>query len=72
MVENQRNQNAGNTDVLNDDERPRTNKMRDEMSPEKGQPAEQRKTGGEQRDTAGQHGRMAPETAKALDEQQNE
>lgn len=42
----------------------------DEMVPEKGEQVKQQKTGGEMRDTAGEHGRMAPESAKALDEEE--
>lgn len=40
----------------------------DEMLPNKGQPVQQRDTGGNRPDTAGEHGRMAPETAKKLGE----
>ena len=43
----------------------------DEIVPRKGEQVSQHSAGGEKRDTAGQHGRMAGESAKGLD-QENE
>lgn len=47
-------------------------KLDDEMLPDEGRPVGQPSTGGEQIDTAGEHGRMAPETAKGLEEPREE
>ena len=40
----------------------------DEIVPRKGRQVSQHDEGGERRDTAGQHGKMAVESAKGLDE----
>lgn len=49
--------------------RPKAGKepLDDEMLPQRGKPVKQETPGGgETRDTAGQHGRMAPESARGL------